>query len=184
MNKALFRMLLTLIIITLVLYQGLENIEVVFSSIVFIWRLISPFIFGAALAYILRPLYLWFLVVLKKLIRISNRKFDGIYSAIALLLLLVSLSILITGLALVVIPELVQSAKSIGENLPILVKHIEDLFDNLSKQYAWAELFSSFSWSNILSEATTFIQNIVMALFSNISGITTGFYRLTITLIF
>ena len=50
MNKALFRMLLTLIIITLVLYQGLENIEVVFSSIVFIWRLISPFIFGAALA--------------------------------------------------------------------------------------------------------------------------------------
>jgi predicted PurR-regulated permease PerM len=184
MNKPLFRMLLALIVITLVLYQALENIDMVLASLVFVWRLISPFIFGAALAYFLRPAYLWFLSVLRKLIRVSNKKFDGVYSAIAMLLLLISFSLIITGLAFFVVPELVQSAESIGDNLPSFTKHVEDLFATLSQQYAWAELFTSFSWSSILNEVTTFIQNIVMAFFSNLSGITSGFYRFTITLIF
>ena len=184
MNKPLFRMLLVLIVITLVLYQGLENIDMVLASLAFIWRLVSPFIFGVVLAYFLRPAYLWLLTLLKKLVRISNKKFDGVYSVIAMLLLLISFSMLITGLALIVVPELVQSAASIGDNLPSFVKHIEGLFETLSKQYAWAELFTSFSWSSILNEVTTFVQNIVMALFANLSGITSGFYRFTITLIF
>lgn len=184
MNKPLFRMLLALIVITLVLYQGLENIEMVLASLVFLWRLISPFIFGAALAYFLRPAYLWFLHILKKIIRISNRRFDGVYSAVAILLLLITFSMLITGIAFFVVPELVQSIQSIGDNLPGFIKHVEGLFATLSKQYAWAELFTSFSWSSILNEVTTFIQNIVMALFANLSGITSGFYRFTITLIF
>lgn len=184
MNKPLFRILLALSVITIILYQGLKNIEVVIASLVFVWRLISPFIFGAILAYFLRPAYLWFLRVLKKLIRISNTKFDGVYSAISLLLLLVSFSILITGLAFFVVPELVQSAKSIADSLPSFVKYIEDLFKTLSQQYAWAELFTSFSWSSILNEVTSFVQNIVMALFANISGLTSGLYRFTITLIF
>lgn len=184
MNKPLFRMLLALIVITLVLYQALENLDMVLASLVFVWRLISPFIFGAALAYFLRPAYLWFLSVLRKLIRVSNKKFDGVYSAIAMLLLLISFSLIITGLAFFVVPELVQSAESIGDNLPSFTKHVEGLFATLSQQYAWAELFTSFSWSSILNEVTTFIQNIVMAFFSNLSGITSGFYRFTITLIF
>lgn len=184
MNKPLFRMLLSLIVITLVLYQGLENIDMVLASLVFVWRLISPFIFGAALAYFLRPAYLWFLSVLKKIIRISNIKFDGVYSALALLLLLVSFSMLITGIAFFVVPELVQSAESIGDNLPSFIKHVEGLFASLSKQYAWAELFTSFSWSSILNEVTAFVQNIVMAFFANLTGIFSGFYRFTITLIF
>lgn len=184
MNKPLFRMLLALIVFTLVLYQGLENFELVLASLVFVWRLISPFIFGAALAYFLRPAYLWFLLILKKIIRISNRRFDGVYSAVAILLLLITFSIFITGLAFFVVPELVRSAKSIGDNLPTFIKHIEGLFATLSKQYAWAELFTSFSWSSILNEVTSFVQNIVMALFANLSGITSGFYRFTITLIF
>lgn len=184
MNKPLFRMLLALIVITLVLYQALENLDMVLASLVFVWRLISPFIFGAALAYFLRPAYLWFLSVLRKLIRVSNKKFDGVYSAIAMLLLLISFSLIITGLAFFVVPELVQSAESIGDNLPSFTKHVEGLFATISQQYAWAELFTSFSWSSILNEVTTFIQNIVMAFFSNLSGITSGFYRFTITLIF
>ena len=184
MNKPLFRMLLALIVFTLVLYQGLENIEMVLASLVFVWRLISPFIFGAALAYFLRPAYLWFLHILKKIIRISNRRFDGVYSAVAILLLLITFSMLITGIAFFVVPELVQSIQSIGDNLPGFIKHVEGLFVTLSKQYAWAELFTSFSWSSILNEVTTFVQNIVMALFANLSGITSGFYRFTITLIF
>lgn len=184
MNKPLFRMLLALIVITLVLYQSLENIDLVLASLVFFWRLVSPFIFGAALAYFLRPAYLWFLAVLKKLIRISNKKFDGVYSAVALLLLLTSFSMLIISLAFFVVPELVQSVQSIGDNLPGFIKHVEGLFETLSKQYAWAELFTSFSWSSILNEVTAFVQNIVMALFANLSGITSGFYRFTITLIF
>ena len=184
MNKSLFRMLLTLIIITLVLYQGLENIDMVLASLLFLWRLVSPFIFGAALAYFLRPAYLWFLIILKKIFRITNKKFDGVYSAVAILLLLITFLMFITGIAFFVVPELVQSVESIGENLPSFIKYIEGLFATLSKQYAWAELFTSFSWSSILNEATTFVQYIVMALFANLSGITSGFYRFTITLIF
>ena len=184
MNKPLFRMLLALIVITLVLYQGLENFDVVLASLVFVWRLISPFIFGAALAYFLRPAYHWFLNGLRKIIRVTNPKFDAIYSAIALLLLLASFSMLITGFAFFVVPELVQSVESIGDNLPTFIKHIEGLFASLSKQYAWAELFTSFSWADILNEVTGFVQNIVMAFFANLSGITSGFYRFTITLIF
>jgi len=184
MNKPLFRMLLALIVITLVLYQGLENIDMVLALLAFVWRLISPFIFGAALAYFLRPAYLWFLFVLRKIIRISNKKFDGVYSVIAMLLLVVSFSLLITALAFFVVPELVRSAESIGDNLPSFIKHIENLFATLSKQYAWAELFTSFSWSSILNEVTAFVQSIVMAFFSNLSGITSGFYRFIITLIF
>lgn len=184
MNKPLFRMLLALIVITLVLYQGLNNFDMVLASLLYIWRLISPFIFGAALAYFLRPAYHLFLSGLKKIIRISHPKFDGFLSALALLLLLASFSLLITGIAFFVVPELVQSAKSVGDKLPDFIDHIEGLFASLSKQYAWAELFTSFSWADVLNEVTAFIQNLVMAFFANLSGITSGIYRFTITLIF
>jgi len=184
MSKSLFKMLLALIVFALVLFQALAHVDVVLNVFVFIWRLISPFIFGAMLAYLLYPAYRWFYNLLKKMINTTDEKFDGIFSTFALLLMLVSVGLLITALAFFVVPELVQSAEVIGIRLPGFIDQIEMTFESLSRSYAWAELLKSFSWADILNEVTGFIQNLVMAFFANLSGITSGIYRFTITLIF
>lgn len=184
MNKSLFKMLLALITFALILFQALVHFDMVLATLVFLWRLISPFIYGAVLAYLLHPAYQWFLSLLKKTFRLSNKKLDGIYSTLALLLLLLSVGVFITALAFFVVPELVQSAEVIGIRLPGFIDQVEMSFESLSKSYAWAELLKSFSWADILNEVTGFIQNLVMAFFANLSGITSGIYRFTITLIF
>ena len=184
MSKSLFKMLLALIVFALVLFQALAHVDVVLNMFIFIWRLISPFIFGAMLAYLLYPAYRWFYNLLKKMINTTDEKFDGIFSTFALLLMLVSVGLLITALAFFVVPELVQSAEVIGIRLPGFIDQIEMTFESLSQSYAWAELLKSFSWADILNEVTGFIQNLVMAFFANLSGITSGIYRFTITLIF
>ena len=184
MSKSLFKMLMALIVFALVLFQALDHVDVVLNAFVFIWRLISPFIFGAMLAYLLYPAYQWFYKLLKKMINTTSEKFDGLFSTVALLLMLVSVGLLITALAFFVVPELVQSAEVIGVRLPGFIDQIEMTFESLSRSYAWAELLKSFSWADILNEVTGFIQNLVMAFFANLSGITSGIYRFTITLIF
>ena len=184
MSKSLFKMLMALIVFALVLFQTLAHVDVVLNAFVFIWRLISPFIFGAMLAYLLYPAYQWFYKLLKKMINTTSEKFDGLFSTVALLLMLVSVGLLITALAFFVVPELVQSAEVIGIRLPGFIDQIEMTFESLSRSYAWAELLKSFSWADILNEVTGFIQNLVMAFFANLSGITSGIYRFTITLIF
>ena len=184
MSKSLFKMLLALIVFALVLFQALAHVDVVLNMFIFIWRLISPFIFGAMLAYLLYPAYRWFYNLLKRMINTTDEKFDGIFSTFALLLMLVSVGLLITALAFFVVPELVQSAEVIGIRLPGFIDQIEMTFESLSRSYAWAELLKSFSWADILNEVTGFIQNLVMAFFANLSGITSGIYRFTITLIF
>ncbi|HCT63483.1 MAG TPA: hypothetical protein DIC19_05230 [Erysipelotrichaceae bacterium] len=184
MSKSLFKMLLALIVFTLVLYQALVNFDIVLSTLAFIWRLVSPFIFGAALAYLLYPAYQWFYRHLKMAIKTNNKKFDAINSTLALLLMLMSVGVLITGLAFFVVPELVHSAEVIGIRLPGFIDQVEQTFESLSKSYTWAEMLKSFSWADILNEVTGFIQNLVMAFFANLSGITSGIYRFTITLIF
>jgi len=184
MSKSLFKMLMALIVFALVLFQALAHVDVVLNAFVFIWRLISPFIFGAMLAYLLYPAYQWFYKLLKKMINTTSEKFDGIFSTVALLLMLVSVGLLITALAFFVVPELVQSAEVIGIRLPGFIDQIEMTFESLSRSYAWAELLKSFSWADILNEVTGFIQNLVMAFFANLSGITSGIYRFTIALIF
>lgn len=184
MSKSLFKMLMALIVFALVLFQALVHVDVILNAFVFIWRLISPFIFGAMLAYLLYPAYQWFYKLLKKMINTTSEKFDGLFSTVALLLMLVSVGLLITALAFFVVPELVQSAEVIGIRLPGFIDQIEMTFESLSRSYAWAELLKSFSWADILNEVTGFIQNLVMAFFANLSGITSGIYRFTITLIF
>ena len=184
MSKSLFKMLMALIVFALVLFQALAHVDVILNAFDFIWRLISPFIFGAMLAYLLYPAYQWFYKLLKKMINTTSEKFDGLFSTVALLLMLVSVGLLITALAFFVVPELVQSAEVIGVRLPGFIDQIEMTFESLSRSYAWAELLKSFSWVDILNEVTGFIQNLVMAFFANLSGITSGIYRFTITLIF
>ena len=184
MSKSLFKMLMALIVFALVLFQALAHVDVILNAFDFIWRLISPFIFGAMLAYLLYPAYQWFYKLLKKMINTTSEKFDGLFSTVALLLMLVSVGLLITALAFFVVPELVQSAEVIGIRLPGFIDQIEMTFESLSRSYAWAELLKSFSWADILNEVTGFIQNLVMAFFANLSGITSGIYRFTITLIF
>lgn len=184
MSKSLFKMLLALIVFTLVLYQALVNFDLVLNALAYLWRLVSPFVFGAALAFLLYPAYQWFYRRLKMIIKTNNKKWDAIHSTLALLLMLMSVGVLITGLAFFVVPELVNSAEVIGIRLPGFIDHVEQTFESLSKSYAWAEMLKSFSWADILNEVTGFIQNLVMAFFANLSGITSGIYRFTITLIF
>ena len=184
MSKSLFKTLMALIVFAFVLFQALAHVDVVLNAFVFIWRLISPFIYGAMLAYLLYPAYRWFYNLLKKMINTTNEKSDGIFSTFALLLMLMSVGLLITALAFFAVPELVQSAEVIGIRLPGFIDQIEMTFESLSRSYAWAELLKLFSWADILNEVTGFIQNLVMAFFANLSGITSGIYRFTITLIF
>ena len=177
-------MWMILITYALLLYQAVVHFDVVLNGVVFVWRLMSPFVFGSILAYCLYPVYIWLHRRLKRMLKISSVKFEAVYATMALLLLLVSVGVLIAGLAFFVVPELVQSAEVIAMSLPGFIEQIEMDFDRLSQSYAWAELLRSFRWADILNEVTGFIQNMVMVFFTNLTGITSGIYRFTIALIF
>lgn len=177
----------------ILLYSAMQNIYVIGEFFQNVLGILSPFILGAAIAFVINIPMKFFERVLKKkkekkkktLTVNKGKRFFSILFSFLLIILVLSI------LTKLVVPELINVIKNFIQYLSGLPAEIKPLFDELVKTYP--ELGSSLSeaqldFSNILNSLIAFLQNagsgIMGWLTQTVSSTISGIVNLVIGIIF
>lgn len=108
---------LSVIVISLVLFFFLQNIEVFRNAAATMLSILTPVIYGAVIAYVLSPMYNWIRERFERLFsrggnELTVRKKHA-SSALAILLSITAMIAVVAGLLAMIIPELVRSVTNL-----------------------------------------------------------------------
>ena len=169
----------------IVVYWLLHDMDRVSSIYHSILNMLSPFIVGAVLAFILNvPMR----AIEGKLTKIANPKLRRI---IALTLSFVGLLLILTGVCWLLIPELIDTIKRLTEALPTFVTETKDkllklLEDRPELQAAVMENvdLSSFDWTAIIDKISAWLLSFVGSAFTFVGSFFTFIFNAFISVVF
>lgn len=104
-------------------FEGLSNIFSIIMSI------LTPFIYGAVLAYLLKTPFNW---IEKRLIKLFKGKKTGLVKALSLIIVLLATFLCIYLLLTMVIPALVDSLISIAQAIPDVMTKLENAITGIT----------------------------------------------------
>ena len=119
-----------------ILYWGLQNLELLGNAIGFIVKLIFPFILGLAIAFILNVI----VNVLER--KIFNKlKTQNIFyrfkRPLSITLSILLLLLIIIFLVFLVVPELVKTVSMFAQNIPAVGENIKQWLENITDFWEW-----------------------------------------------
>lgn len=154
-----YKRLLKVILISIVFYFLLYNFKTTLAVLNNLLVIVSPFFIGAALAYVLKiPVNFFERSIFKKL---KNTKFEKYIRGFSILLALIIAILIIVLLSAIVIPQLVESLKTLQEKLPMFLDtslNWMKKYEVLKKPAADIEKYlSELSIDQLISDAKNYI---------------------------
>ena len=154
-----YKRLLKVILISIVFYFLLYNFKTTLAVLNNLLVIVSPFLIGAALAYVLKiPVNFFEKTIFKKL---KNTKFEKYIRGFSILLALIIAILIIVLLSAIVIPQLVESLKTLQEKLPMFLDtslNWMKKYEILKKPAADIEKYlSELSIDQLISDAKNYI---------------------------
>lgn len=178
MNK-----LLILVLVAVFSYWGLNNLKVIFDIFKIILRVLSPFLLGVVIAFVLN-------IPMSKIESYLKSKIKNKDSQIRVVSIVLSLLIFIGVIAfvsLLLIPELIESTKMLINNIPVIIEKVENfVLDLLDKypdiQVQIKELFSE--KGNVNDVVTNILNYCINGAIEFISGLISGIIVLFTAIVF
>ena len=130
-----YKKILGIVIIGIVLYLGLKNFATVWEGISAVLGIISPFILGACLAFIINIPMRFFE---RKLSKIKNKKgktrlSKGVIKGISLCLAIAVIVVIFALIIRLVVPELINVIQLLIERMPYYIEEIGAFLENATK---------------------------------------------------
>lgn len=177
-----------LVLIGVLAFWGLNNLELIFNVLGNVYRVFSPFILGAVLAYVLNIPMTKMEFLLKKAIPDKyEEKYKGLIRVVSIILSLLLLILIIAFVAFLLIPELIENIESLMNSIPKLIENgrgfVVDLLDkypDVQKEIE-AMFAESGSVSSIVSSILTYIINGIVGF---VTSLVDGFVYIFTGLIF
>lgn len=177
------------ILACILLYWLLNETERVLIIYMVLKRVFAPFVFGGVLAFILN---------------VPTRAFEGLFKKVkngnarrclAILMTFLAIALILTGVFLLLIPELSATIQNLKPELYTFFTNTEaavkNLIGNNPELLQWLTEntnFESFNWSSLAQRAVSLIGNsistIVTGAFSAISSVTVAMYDFIISVVF
>lgn len=157
LNKKNMKNLMILIVFAVLVLVGVQRIGNLAAGIIFLCRIVFPFILGGAMAFILNiPLHF---LENKLFAKAKKKKFVRPLSLVlSILFVLAILQIVLV----VVIPEIATTFASISKNieafLPKLEQWVTDAFPDSEQIGLWIDSLE-FNWDKIIQSAVSFLKN-------------------------
>ena len=177
-----------LVLVGVLAFWGLNNIESIFKMLGNIYMVFSPFILGAAIAYVLNIPMTKVEYLLKKAIPDKYEdKYKGLIRAVSIVLSLLLLLCIVGFIAFLLIPELIENIESLMNSVPALVESGKDFVIDLLDKYPDIQkeievvFAESGNVSGIVSSILTYIVNGIVGF---VSGIVDGFVYIFTGIIF
>ena len=179
MDKKVFNFKNCLLLITFALvgFWVVNNMDIVGNILGFIWKIIFPFILGGALAFLLNIPMTFFERKCKK---IKNKTILRVMSLIFAILVIV---LVITLVITLILPELVDIAKLLIDNIPHFVEQINELINKFEGDIPELKDFSLNS-ENLKNEVMAYIPELLTSSVSIISNVVMAVANFFIAVIF
>lgn len=186
-NKEEMKKWMIIILFAIISFYIINNLEIVWNVLLFLIKVMSPFILGAILAFILNIPMTKIEKQLNK--KIKNKKISRIISIIISLLIFL---LIIGFVAFLIIPEVIESIEKLVSIIPELVNDTENFVLNLLKnhenvQIEIKEMFKNINTSKLLSNllnyivngSLSFISSLISSLITIFTGIIFSIYMLS-----
>ena len=177
-----------LVLVGVVAFWGLNNLEWIFNGLGNIYKVFSPFILGVVLAYILNIPMTKMEILLKKAIPDKyEEKYQGLIRVVSLILSLLLLILIFVLIAFLLIPELIENIESLMNSIPALVENGKNFVIDLLDKYPDIQkeienvFVESGSVSGIVSSVLTYIVNGIVGF---VAAFVNGFVYIFTGLIF
>ena len=149
------------------------------TAFLYLLEILMPFIYGAVIAYLLRPVCLR---IEKQLVRWFDKKgtgrHSGLFRLVSILLSLVLLLVLLLLLLMAVLPELIRSISALLSQLPSAVENFQSFIHSLDNGDISHEIVSSIETAldTLSDKLTNFLQSdLLPTLQTLVSGVTSSF---------
>ena len=173
----------------IVFYWLLHETERVMGVLGVIMNMLSPFIVGAALAFVLNVPMRSIESLLKK---IQKR---GLRRALALVLTLIAVALLLFGIFALLIPQLIDTIESIAAHLPEFFENVQktitDYLNDNPELMEWVYAntdFQNINWSVLVQDAVSIVTdglgNIVTKTLAAVISLGTGIFNAILSLVF
>lgn len=171
------------------LYWLLHETERLRSVLSAAGAVISPFVVGAALAFILN-------VPMRAIERMLKFvKSAGLRRGLAILLTLMAVVLVLTGVIYLLVPQLVVTVEALAGTMPGFFQRVQEkVTEFLSENpeiMEWLEAnteFESFNWQELIEKAVSLVSNGVTAIFDKaiaaVIGLGTGIFNAVLSLVF
>lgn len=160
-----YKQVRNLIVLAIVLFMALWNYTLILDWGLYLLGLVSPFLIGACIAFILN-VPMSFLE--NKLFLRGKKKKTSVTRAISLVLTFILVIGIILLVMCVVIPEVVNTLTTLGGLIPAFYRDVVALIEELGQKYPelldvfdniLAIDFSKFDWKEIVTNAVNFLKN-------------------------
>jgi predicted PurR-regulated permease PerM len=194
------------------LYWGITAFCVIVTCIIFFWILqgwptlwallskimviLSPFVWGLVISYLLAPMTRWFQNKLfeplgKRIFKSDARRLFGFSRALAILLAILVALALVTGLLWLILPQLYTSIESIALNMSTYVSHMEAWIQRLFEDYPVAEEYVVAVLGDLSDGLSGWIKNsllpvmnsIVTSAYTSVIFVVKGVYNIFVGLV-
>lgn len=142
----------TALLFILIASYLITNTNKIFEYIKHIFIVIEPFIYGAAIAYVLTPLYNSIKKLLKKNKIIKHER----YIALALTEIIFISSIVIT--CLIILPQSINSLIDIFKNLPSALEKFQIYIDTQLNSHSWIKSYLGKDFNSIVKSVSDFLE--------------------------
>lgn len=191
-SKGKIRQIRHLMILAALLVLAILYSETVFRGIAFFFGILSPFLVGGAMAFVLNiPMR----VFEEKLLgRWRGKRAGKVKRPLCLTLSIVSLIVVMAVVVGTVVPQVVDTAAEIGRKIPDFTNRVVENLDKLMKDYP--ELteqidglkLTEIKWDSVLDSIIDFLKNgagdVLNSTVSVASGIISGIVNVVISFIF
>ena len=192
LDKKNTRKIILIVVIGVILYWTLQNLEIIWTAISTLINILSPFILGIGIAFVLNVVVnivenKW----LKNRKKKRNKVLEKIKRPLSILLSLLILVAIIFFVMFMVIPELITTIKSITTYIPGIAEDLQNwTFDMINTYPQINDVIANinFDWNSIDEQTMQLLQtwagNILSSSVNILISISSGIANFVIALIF
>ena len=167
---------------SILFYMALAYLPVIGTALKSLARILSPFIWGLIITYLLSPLYKglyqgFFLPLTEKLSGKKKKGSPKLAKALSVLLSIIVFLAMITALVYLIIPQLYSSVETIVNNSPGYIDSLSEWSKQTLANYPELRDFVTEKFAEINTNLFTWIRDTILpGLGSFVSNITAGVY--------
>ena len=170
--------ILLIITFTILLYLGLQNIGVVAEAVKFLVRLLSPFIIGLCIAFIVNVLMRALEERVFAFMGRSKRRFvRKLRRPLCLVLSVLIILGMIAFLLIMIVPEIQRTVQTIANSMPTYIVEAQNWVNSMADrlELPW-EIVSDINWTKAVSAVTSYLQEHGASIFNTTIGVTTSVF--------
>lgn len=187
--SAMFMAAVKLIAVGIVIYVCLSRIEYIRDAVAYVYKILNPLIMGAIVALILNTPMVGMERLLTKIFRrFSKKQHKRLISGLAILLTFVFLFLIVYIIGDTVIPQIVESFKSIfqkiRENIPKYLELLNGLEEYGFNTDPVAEWLTTIDINELINKLSENAQSIINTVISSASSIVSGTFNVITSIVF